>query len=165
MYIAYKISIRLIPLTHRLCWLTDECRIRRLVDWNSDGLSACRQWRNGQCRMSPHEFQFVHTNIWSPIYGRQYMVANRTLPPFLVFVCRNPRHHFAEPWSSVETRFRNSGLDERWCKNCLDWIFHGLSTQCFKQPVDWSLSFHVIHYHTNTFSVMYNLYSRLSVVK
>ena len=35
-------------------WL--EYRIKKLLDWNSDGLSACCQWRNDQCRMSPHEF-------------------------------------------------------------------------------------------------------------
>jgi len=35
-------------------WL--DYRIREILDWSSDGSSACCQWRNDQCRMSPHEF-------------------------------------------------------------------------------------------------------------
>ena len=47
-------------LTHRLStascaeWL--DCRMGQLLDWSSDWLSACCQWRNGQCLMSIHEF-------------------------------------------------------------------------------------------------------------
>jgi hypothetical protein len=47
-------------LTHRLfmanCadWL--DYRIRKLLDCSGDWLSACCQWRNDQCRMSPREF-------------------------------------------------------------------------------------------------------------
>ena len=46
-------SFRL-SMTCNADWL--DCRIRKLLDRSSDWLSAWYQWRNDQCRMSPHEF-------------------------------------------------------------------------------------------------------------
>ena len=40
----------------------------------------------------------------------KFRAANETSPSLGIFVSRNPRHPFAEPWDSSEPSVRNSGL-------------------------------------------------------
>jgi len=98
-------------LTHQLsmasCADRLDCRIRKLLDWSSDWLSACCQWRNDHCRMSRHE----SFNSYKQIQDRQ-----RTLPPLLIFVSRNSWQQFAEPSLTVEV----------YCTLCFGWAPYGI---------------------------------------
>jgi len=63
-------------------------RIGKLHGWSSDGLSACYQRRSDQCRMSPHQFQFVQTNLAPPL---------NLLGHYAFSSLGTPDTHFEEP--------------------------------------------------------------------
>jgi len=72
------------PVCGELCWL--DYRIGKLLYWNSDCLHTVSDW-------------MISSNIATWILIRTYILrtTNKTLPPFRIFVLRNPWHPFAEP--------------------------------------------------------------------
>jgi hypothetical protein len=83
----------------QLCWLTG------LQSQEASGmkqrLSACCQWRNYWCRMSPERIL---------IRTYRFRTASKTLPPLRIFVSWNQWRPSAEMWRSAELSLIKNGL-------------------------------------------------------
>jgi hypothetical protein len=97
---SFRLTYRL-SMTSCAVWL--DCRLRKILGLKqrlTDRLLSVTKW------------WVSNVAKWNLVRTCKFRTANKTSPPLGIFESRNPRHAFAEPWSSEETSLRNTGLEE-----------------------------------------------------